>query len=81
LAETNNYFIGLGYITSNQPTNNCVVAYGTTSSVGHFARIDNGIVTAKNGDMELIQHPQADIYASTAIYGGYGSPVIYYIKS
>ena len=66
-----------GYTKVNAATNNCIVAYGTTAKVAHFARIDNGVVTAKLGGGEVVRHSRYNIYFSKSAYG---SAVAYYVK-
>lgn len=45
---------------------NCIFAYGTQSAVHHYAKMKNGIVTAKLGSKELVQHSHYNIYHHTS---------------
>lgn len=77
LAATTAFMESRGYKKISSPTNNCIVAYGTESYVGHFAKVQNGVVTAKLGQLELMQHSSVDAYYSQS---SYGSPIAYYSK-
>lgn len=78
LSKTTAYMESQGYTKVNAPTDNCVVAYGTTDAVGHFARIENGVVKAKLGPYELMQHSSQRAYFAQSTYG---PPIAYYIKN
>lgn len=45
--------------------NNCIASYGTSDAINHYAKIENGVVTAKlNGDEEYVMHPSYNCYTS-----------------
>lgn len=47
----------------NLDIDNCIVSYGTNTYISHYAKIENGIVTAKlNGDLEYVMHTSYDCY-------------------
>ncbi len=78
LAKTTQEMGKKGYTKVDSPTTNCIVAYGTVDNVVHFSRIENGIVNAKCGGYELLQHSHYNAYYSQS---SYGSPVAYYVKN
>ena len=46
--------------------NNCIVSYGTSDDINHYAKIVNGVVTAKlNAREEYVMHPNYNCYASS----------------
>lgn len=77
LEETTDFMESRGYHQISSATDNCIVAYGTEADIVHFAKIQNGVVTAKLGDLEVMQHSSADAYYSQS---DYGSVVAYYAK-
>ena len=61
IQESKNYMASRGYTCSDTYSNTCVVDYVDTSNrVCHYARVDSGVVTAKLGPAEMVQH--SDIY-------------------
>lgn len=79
LSITTDFFESKGYRKVSSPTNNCVVAYADSSGyVGHFARVENGVVRAKLGNGELVQHSKIDAYYEQSVYG---KPIAYYVKN
>ena len=55
-----NHTLHYNYLPSS--VSNCVIAYGTQYAVHHYAKMQNGVITAKLGNYELVQHPRYDIY-------------------
>ena len=53
------------------PTNvsNCIVAYGWPNNILHYARIDNGVVSCKFGNMEELYHTGYNAYLPNDNYG------------
>lgn len=73
-----------GYTYTSQAIENCIVAYYNAnvsgiSEITHFARIDNGIVTSKIGELEVMQHPSYDAYFPNVI-NGYGMAYAFFVK-
>lgn len=61
IQESEDYMASRGYSCSNSYSNTCIVDYINTSNmVCHYVRVDNGVVTAKLGGWEMVQH--SDIY-------------------
>jgi len=77
LAQVDSYMSSQGYTKIPYITSNCVVAYGTEASVGHFSKNSSGIATAKLGSYELVEHISAYAYYSQSTYG---NPIAYYTK-
>ncbi len=82
LAESLNFFEGLGYTASDTPTSNCIIIYGVPEKIGHFAKRVNGRVYSKIGDAEYVAHPYVDAYypKKTVTDNIYGAPVKYFYK-
>ena len=72
------YMGRLGYVPVTTYQSDCVVAYGPSSStITHFSKSVSGTVTAKCGQLELMQHSGYNAYFAN---GGYGTPQAYYVK-
>lgn len=67
-----------GYTKVDSLVDNCIVAYGNELVILHFAKVENGIVTAKLGQIEKVQHSDAWAYYPQSQYG---EPVAYYVKN
>ncbi len=92
LSDVDEMMEGYGYERTSTLTNDCIIAYGTTTYIMHFAKYSNGIVKAKLGITELVEHYKTDSYYDTyyvdVTYNGqpakiniaYKSPVAYYTK-
>ncbi len=66
-----------GYMKTEHPNENCIVAYGKDDKIVHFSMVSNGIVTAKLGTMELVRHFEIDTYFSDSEFG---KPLAFYVK-
>lgn len=75
--DVTTFMNSLGYIKVPSCTNNCVVAYGTSSEITHFSLVENGITKAKCGSLELMRHSSYDAYFYAS---SYGAPQAYYVK-
>ncbi len=78
LSDTTDFMEDHGYHRVNSPTSNCIVAYEKGGYVGHFAKVTNGVVTAKLGEGEVVRHSRIDAYYEQSIYG---KPIAYYVKN
>ena len=56
---------------------NCIVAYGWPDNILHYARIDNGVVSCKFGNMEELYHSGYNAYFPNSTYG---TPQAYFTK-
>lgn len=78
LSETTTYLETLGYERANTYSANCIVAYGTsTSNITHFSKVSGGVVVAKCGSLELLQHTTYQAYYTDS----YGSAQAFYVKT
>jgi hypothetical protein len=58
------------YRISDVYSEDCIVAYGPSyNSISHFAKVENGIVSSKMGDGELMRHKGVNAFFSTGLYG------------
>ena len=57
--------------------NECVIAYGGGDSIIHFAKYENGIITAKMDGYEVVQH--TGVYAYH--HQSYDTPYKYFVKN
>lgn len=56
------YLSDFGYTRSGVYSRNCIVSYQKNGEITHFAKISNGVVTAKMGNLELVEHKYYDAY-------------------
>lgn len=64
------------YDTLPSTIKNCIIVYGNNYTVLHYAKMVNGIVTAKLGNLEIVQHPSYNAYLSSK----YGSKIKFFVK-
>ena len=78
LSDTHETLTNLGY-EPHSLTNNCIAVYGFDNGyVGHFAKVENGIVTSRLGAMEIMQHSQVDAFMD--INDSYGKLLRCYVR-
>ncbi len=79
LLQVDSVMDNLGYVRTKVYTANCVVVYGKLDKdqIDHFAKVTNGIVTSKNGGLEVFKHSNYDAYYWTSVCG---EPKAFYVK-
>ncbi len=50
------------YATLPSGINNCIIAYGQSNCVQHYAKMQNNVITSKIGSLELVMHPSYTAY-------------------
>ena len=79
LSDVTQYLENIGYNKVDSYTSDCIIAYGTSNGeIAHFAKSEGGIITAKCGQFELVQHNDYDAYYSNSLYG---TPRAFYVKN
>lgn len=71
------YAIGVYDDDDLSSLNECVIAYGGGDSITHFAKYENGIITAKMDGYEVVQH--TGVYAYH--HQSYDTPYKYFVKN
>ena len=55
----------------------CIIGYGGITTIQHFSKLENGIVTAKMDAYEVVQHTEIYAYHNP----GYNTPVKYFVRA
>ena len=78
LDQFEEYLGDRGYTRVSSKTANCIIAYGPSESdIRHFAKVENNVVTAKIGSLELMEHVAYNAYYQ---YSNYGAPQGFFVK-
>ncbi len=70
--QSRDYIEDKGYTYSTNYSDNCLIEYKNSDGmIWHYARVDNGLVTAKIGEREKVQHSDVTQYFNSSISGYY----------